>query len=89
MAGRDHDTAVEVIHTSNISHGRGGGDMKQISVCSRSGQTSHQTVFKHIGAAASVLTDDDTSRVTVAVALTQGVIIPAQETAYLIGMIRC
>ena len=31
----------------------------------------------------------DTSRVGITVALTQGVIVPSQETANLIGMIRC
>ena len=57
--------------------------MEQISICSRSGQTSNQTVLKHIRAATSILADNDTSRVGITVALTQGVIVPSQETAIL------
>ena len=89
VAGGDHDAAVKVIHTSNVSYRWSGGDMEQISICSRSGQTSNQTVLKHIRAATSILADNDTSRVGITVALTQGVIVPSQETANLIGMIRC
>ncbi len=63
MAGRDHDAAVKVIHTSNVSHGRDSCDMEQIGICTRSSQTSHQTVLEHIGATTSIFADDDTSRV--------------------------
>ena len=48
VAGRDHDTAVEIIHTSDVGHGRGGGNMKQISVCTGSSQARDQAVLKHI-----------------------------------------
>ena len=76
VAGGNHDTAVKVIHTGNISHRRGRSDMEQIGICTGSGQTSDQTVFEHIGAAARILADDDTSRVVIAVALTQRIVIP-------------
>ena len=59
--------------------------MEQVGICARSGQTSHQTVLKHIGAAAGVLTDDDAGRLVVAVALTQGVVVPAQKTTNLVA----
>ena len=87
MAGRDHDTAIEVIHTGNISHGGRGGDMEQVGVCARSSQTGHQTIFEHIGATTSVLTDDDASRFVIAVTLTQGVVVPAQKTTHLVGVV--
>ena len=51
VTGRDHNATVKIIHTSNISHGRSSGDMKQISVCARSRQTSHQTItYRSCGA---------------------------------------
>ena len=69
MAGRDHDTTVEVVYTGNIGHGRGGSDVQQVGICAGSGQTSHQTILEHIRAAASVLTNDDAGRLVIAVAL--------------------
>ena len=89
VAGRNHNAAVKIIHTSDISHRRSGGNMEQIGICTRSGQPSDQAVLKHIGTAAGILANDNTSRVGVAIALTQSVIIPTQETTNLIGMIRC
>ena len=61
--------------------------MEQIGICTGSGQASDQTVLKHVGATASILADDDTSRVGVAIALAQSVIIPTQETTDLVGMV--
>ena len=87
MAGRDHDTAIEVIHTGNVGHRRGGGDVEQVGICARSSQTGHQTILEHIGTAAGILANDDTGRLVVAVALPQSVVIPAQETTYLISMV--
>ena len=87
VAGRDHNAAIKVIHTGNIGHGRGGSDVQQVGVCTGSGQTSHQTILEHIRAATSVLTNDDTGRLVVAVTLTQSVIIPAQKTANLVGVV--
>ena len=87
MAGRNHDTAIKVIHAGNISHRRRGSDVQQVGVCAGSGQASDQTVFEHIGAATSVLTNDDTGRLVVAVVLTQGIVVPAQKTTNLVGMI--
>ena len=87
MAGRDHDAAVEVIHTGDIGHGRGGGDVQQVGVCAGGGQTCDQAVLKHIGAAAGVLANDDTSRLVVVVALPDHIVIPAEEAPHLIGMV--
>ena len=87
VAGRDHDAAVEVVHTGNVGHGRGGGDVEQIGVCTRGGQASHQTILEHIRATAGVLTDDDTGRLVVAVALAHCVIILAKEAANLVGVV--
>ena len=89
VAGGNHDAAVEVIHARNVSHRRCGGDVEQISICTGSRQASHQTIFKHIGAAARILTNDDTSRIGVTIALTQCIIIPAQKTTYFVGMVCC
>ena len=61
--------------------------MQQVSVCAGSGQTCDQTILEHIRATASVFADDDTSRLVVAVALTQCVVIPAKEAANLVGMV--
>ena len=87
VTGRDHDATVKVIHTGDVGHRRGGRDMKQVSICTGSGQASNQTILEHIRAAAGILADDDAGRLVVAVTLTQSVIIPAQKTAYLVGMV--
>ena len=61
--------------------------MKQISICTGGGQACDQAVLEHIGAATSVLTNDDTGRLVVAVTLTESIVIPAKESAYLVGMV--
>ena len=87
MAGRNHDATVEVVHTSNVRHRRGGRDVQQVSVCAGGGQASDQTVLEHIRATAGILTNDDACRVIITVALTQSVIIPAQKTTNLVGVV--
>lgn len=87
VAGGDHNAAVEVIYTSDVSHRRSGSDMEQICICTRSGQPSDQAVLEHIGAAAGVLANDDAGGLVVAVARAQCVIISAQKTANLVGMV--
>ena len=89
VAGRDHDAAVEVIHTGDVGYGRGCGDMEQISICTGRRQTSHQTIFKHIRATACILADNDTGRLIISVALTESIIVPAEETTYFVGVIGC
>ena len=87
MAGRDHNAAIKVIHTGDISHRRRGSDVQQVSVCAGSGQTCDQTVFEHIGAAAGILANDDACRLVVAIALAQGVVVPSQEAANLVSVV--
>ena len=87
MAGGDHNAAVKIIHTGNVGHAGGGGDVEQVGICAGSSQARHQAVLEHIGTTAGVLTDDDAGRIRIAIALTELVVIPAEETAYLIGMI--
>lgn len=87
MAGRDHDTTIKVIHTGNVGHGRRSSDVQQVGICTGSGQASHQAVLEHIRAAAGILTNDDTGRLAIAVALTQSVVIPAQKTTNLVGVV--
>ena len=89
VACGNHNTTVKVIHASDVRHGRSGGDVQQISIRTGSSQTSNQAILKHIRATASILTDNDTSRVGITISLTESIIIPAQETTNLIGMIRC
>ena len=89
VAGRDHNAAIKVIHTGNVGHGRRGSDMQQVGFCTRGGQACDQTILEHIGAATGILTNDDTSGVGVTIALTQSIIIPAQKTTDLIGMVCC
>ena len=89
VAGRNHDAAIEIVHAGNVSHRRRSSDVQQVGVCAGSGQASDKTIFKHIGAAAGVLADNDTGRLAVAVALAEHIIIPAKEATNLIGMIRC
>ena len=86
MTVRNQDTAVKVIHTCNVSHRRCGGDVEQISICTGSRQASHQTIFKHIGAAARILADDNASRIGVTIAFTLDILIPAKDAPYFIGM---
>ena len=87
MAGRDHNAAVKIIHAGNVGHAGGGGDVEQVGICAGSGQARHQAVLEHIAGTAGVLANDDTGRLVIAVALTQGVIVPAQKTTNLVGMI--
>ena len=89
VAGGDHNATVKVIHTGDIDHRRRGSDVQQVGVCAGSSQTSHETVLKHIRTAASILANDDTGRVGVTVTLSESIIIPAQESTNLIGMVRC
>jgi len=87
MAGRNHDAAIKIIHPGDVGHRRGCGDMEQIGICTRSGQACNQTILEHIRAPASILTDNDTSRLVVAVALPVHIVVPAKEAAHLIGMV--
>lgn len=87
MAGRNHDTTIKVVHTSNIGHRRSSGDMKQVSICAGGGQACDQAVLEHIRAAAGVLANYNACRLVVAVALTQGVVVPAQKTTNLVGVV--
>ena len=87
MTGRNYDAAVKVIYAGDISHRRRSSDVQQVGVCAGSGQASNQTVLEHIGAATSVLTNDDTGRLVVAVALTQGIVVPAQKTTNIVGVV--
>ena len=87
VAGRNHNAAIEVIHTGDVGHRRSGGDMEQVSICTGSRQTSHQTVFKHIGATTRIFTDNDTGRLMVIVAFTECIVIPAKKAPYLVGVV--
>ena len=87
VAGRDHDAAVKVVYAGNVGHRRGRGDVEQVGICAGGGQTCDQTIPEHIGAAAGILANDDAGGLIVAVALAQCVVVPAQETANLVGMV--
>ena len=63
--------------------------MEQINICSGSSQASHQTIFKHVRATASVFANDNASRVGITIALTESVIIPAQKATHFIGIVCC
>ena len=87
MAGGDHNAAVKIIHAGNVGHAGGGGDVEQVGICAGSGQARHQAVLEHIAGAAGVLANDDAGRLVVAAALPQCIIIPAQKTAHLVGVV--
>ena len=89
VTGRDHNATVKIIYTGDVCHRWGGGDMEQIGIRTGSRQTSHQTIFKHIGAAARILTNNDTGRVDIPVTLTKSIIVSAEETTYLVGVVGC
>ena len=89
VAGGDHDTTVKVIHTGDIRHRRSCSDVEQIGICTGSSQACDQTVLEHIGTAASVFADDDAGGLVVAVALTKSIVVPAEEPAYLVGVVGC
>lgn len=61
--------------------------MEQIGICAGSSQACNQTILEHIRTAASVLANDDASRLAVAVALTEHIVIPAQKATNFIGMV--
>jgi len=87
VAGRNHNATVEVVHAGDVGHTGCSSDVQQIGICAGSSQTSNQAILEHIGAAASVLANDDAGRLVVAVALTQGVVVPAQKTTNLVGVV--
>ena len=87
MAGRNHDAAVEVVHSGDVCNTWRSSDMQQISVRTGSGQACNQTVLEHIGATTSVLADYNACRIRITVALTQSVVIPAQKTTNLVGVV--
>ena len=87
MACRDHDAAIEVIHSGDVCNTWRSSDVQQISVRTGSGQAGNQTIFEHIGAAAGVLADYNAGGLVVAVALTQSVIVLAQKTTNLVGVV--
>ena len=87
MAGRDHDAAIEVIHSGDVCNTWRSSDVQQISVRTGSGQACNQTIFEHIGAAAGVLADYNACRLVVTVALAQCVVVLAEETPHLVGMV--
>ena len=87
MTGRDHDAAIKVIHASNVSHGRRGSNVQQVGICAGSGQTCDQAVLEHIRATTGILANDNTGGLVVAVALTQCVVVPAQKTTNLVGVV--
>lgn len=89
MAGRDHDAAVKVIHPSDIGHRGRGGDMEQVGIGTAGGQTRHQAVLKHIGAAAGILADHDPGRVGITVLLPKRIVVPPQKTSHFIRMVCC
>ena len=89
MAGGNHNAAVKVIHTGNISHRRRGGNMEQIGICTRCSQACHKAVLKHIRTTASILTNNNTSGLVISVTLTESIIVPAKKTPYLVGMVSC
>ena len=87
VAGRDHNTAVKIVHTGNVGHAGCGGHVQQIGICARGRQTGHQTVLKHIAGTAGVLADHNAGGLGVALLLAQGAVIPAQKTAHLIAVV--
>ena len=87
MAGRDHDAAIKIIHPGDVGHAGRSSDVKQVSVCAGGSQASDQAVLEHIRAAASILADYNACRLVVTVTLTQSVIIPAQKTTNLVGVV--
>ena len=70
MTGRDHDAAVEVVHSGDVSHRRRSGNVQQVGICAGSGQTCDQAVLEHIRATAGVLANDDAGGVGISIALT-------------------
>ena len=87
VAGRDHDAAVEVIHPGDVGHAGGGGDVQQVGIRPRSHQSADQRILEHIAGAAGVLADHDARRIVVAIALAQHAVVPAEETADLVGVV--
>ena len=61
--------------------------MEQVGVCTGGSQAGNQTILEHIRAAAGILANDDAGRLVVAVALAQGVVIPAQKTTNLVSVV--
>ena len=88
MAGRDHHATVKLIHFGDIGHGRGGGNVQQVSICAGGYKTADQRVFKHIAGAAGILADDDPGRLVGAGSALDLAVVPAQEAAHLKSVVR-
>ena len=87
MAGGNHDAAIEIIHPGDVSSRRRSSDVQQVGICAGGGQACDHAVLEHTRAAAGVLANNDACRLVVAVALTQSVIVPAQKTTNLVGVV--
>ena len=77
VARRNHDTTVKIICSSNISHGRCGGNMQKICVRSRSCQTGNKRILKHIAGAPGVLSYNNLGRLIKLLLLLEFTVIPA------------
>ncbi len=87
VADGDHNATVEIIHAGNVGHGRGSRNMQQVGIRPRGCQARDQAVLEHVRTPTSILAYDNASRVGVTIALTQRVIILAQKTSNLVGMV--
>ena len=86
----------KVVHPRDVGHGGRGGDVEHIGVRTGGHQARHQRVLEHIaGAATGVLADDDAGGAFLRrAAFLRGpspffCIVPAEETADLIGVVCC
>jgi len=63
--------------------------MKQINVCAGGGETCYQGVLKHVAASSGILSDGyAAAALRIVCSLFRALsVIPAQETAYLVGML--
>ena len=82
VACRDHDSTVKILCADNIRNTWSCRYMKKICICSGSGQSCCQCIFKHIAASSCILADHDLCFVLTT-------IVPAHITAYLKCMICC
>ena len=62
--------------------------MEHIGIRAGGGETRDQRILKHIAGAAGVLTNHDSGRAVLSAAPPDLGVIPAQKTAYPIGVIR-
>ena len=79
----DHDTAVEIIHSCNVSNRRRRCNMHDVSIRAGSHQARAKRVLKHVAGSSRILADHDLCLLAFS-----GAVVPAEEASDLDRMLK-